>query len=1285
MDETVVNIIGLPLTCNPVKIKVRFQSECDVSIVSVKVDQSKSEIILNSKEDAEKFCKNLPKSIKFGDTVHNLALYEDETASDSVDSSTTTEQELSPTPVAQKEDENLTIQNVQYWDTMVPLPICKYGLLVQFKDETITTKNVHDYFSSNQFSCGGPITRMQCMIDGILILFQDDKTAEKVWKFRPHRIANRPIKIFLKTIPTVYHDKLLYRPQKQNMSDQEIKTLLVGISPKQASPTTVKRYDSNNILISYEADVGHDEFQKIMLEFKKRLNENISQLPKTDCLRVKGFPSDISDEEIIILFENKQRTGGGPVTKIQHLDIDVVLVYFASYEDAMGVINKFKGKTLPVFDTLLKISKYFHFMYDKNNDDIAEDSGSTSDYSITSTLLEGKFRWLVDCKMTDKIRTQYKVKIVFNERDKTITYIGDKDEVAKVQKAVTKMLKNVTRKVLDYVEKDFVTFLLGAKSNPIICKFVFEKLQQQNINAILLVEGDIPFLWGYKNDCESALNEISRRILSVRNVPVPPNVHETESWKTITDLISKGHISVASHVTHVRIVGFHDSIAHAQELLKESLIDEDSEDFIDLKYETGIMKYLLQYCDFNSYCQKNSVEIVKADDNVIRLKGDPKVLKMIKATIKTTIAKVVRKEKQIKKFGIVDFVQSAEGKAIIEETSKAKKTVILCNRCIQPPQNVNMSSDVASVSSQVKSSTNIGGIKIRVKQGDITEEDSDAIVICAGVTFNIPGKMAEAVFDKGGGKIQQELKSSISETLRVTSSGNLHCKRIFHIKTPIIESNISLSLWSALQEAEKQRCGLISVPALGIGIIQTEKIASLMMETFYAFAKDPKTQHVKFINLVVFDQSHLYSFEKALGEIEAKDFPQGAAGVSNGTAAKMPDFVPKYPAQGEKSVSVMLGCLTVSIRKGDITEEKNDAIVNSTGSDFDLSKGLVSTAIIRKGGKRIQEEVRRIRGSDIRATSGGKLPCKKIIHVYTPTTRELFASIIGDVLEIADSEKCTSISFPAMGTGNLNRSGNDIAHTMIKAFSKFSKKNPQTTNLKVVDIVIYDQLQLPFFEKALMEQQESEAKQGNKSDKSWLQTATSFIGEKASSVSSLFSKAILYDEPLQKNVIDQNCIELQFYSSSKDKIEQAVQDIRQKIDKCYLNTPIVDDQLKYLDQNANRDLDAIERRNRVLLSRSDYKISVEGLNSNVLNAVEDIKRLLKKSQPRSFVRPNLSIYTWQYRKSDGEWESFESKIQQELAELYQNGFTTDNLLNLGITVVMLVLQMYRQTRKHFSS
>src|SRR5918911_883598 len=75
---------------------------------------------------------------------------------------------------------------------------------------------------------------------------------------------------------------------------------------------------------------------------------------------------------------------------------------------------------------------------------------------------------------------------------------------------------------------------------------------------------------------------------------------------------------------------------------------------------------------------------------------------------------------------------------------------------------------------------------------------------------------------------------------------------------------------------------------------------------------------------------------------------------------------------------------------GDITKRDVDVIVNAANSYLKHSGG-VAAAIVREGGKIIQEESNRIGfvpvGSSV-ITVSGRLPCKYIIHTVGPRMGE---------------------------------------------------------------------------------------------------------------------------------------------------------------------------------------------------------------------------------------------------------------------------------------------------------
>jgi len=120
----------------------------------------------------------------------------------------------------------------------------------------------------------------------------------------------------------------------------------------------------------------------------------------------------------------------------------------------------------------------------------------------------------------------------------------------------------------------------------------------------------------------------------------------------------------------------------------------------------------------------------------------------------------------------------------------------------------------------------------------------------------------------------------------------------------------------------------------------------------------------------------------------------------------------------------------IVVKRGDITLEDTDAIVNAANSGL-MGGGGVDGAIHRAAGPKVLEECKAIVARQGRLpagkaviTSGGNLKARYIIHTVGPVwsggdrgEEELLASCYRETLHLADEQGIKSIAFPSISTG----------------------------------------------------------------------------------------------------------------------------------------------------------------------------------------------------------------------------------------------------------------------------
>ncbi|XP_033756244.1 uncharacterized protein LOC117338989 [Pecten maximus] len=165
------------------------------------------------------------------------------------------------------------------------------------------------------------------------------------------------------------------------------------------------------------------------------------------------------------------------------------------------------------------------------------------------------------------------------------------------------------------------------------------------------------------------------------------------------------------------------------------------------------------------------------------------------------------------------------------------------------------------------------------------------------------------------------------------------------------------------------------------------------------------------------------------------------------------DVIDKSDIRGKKPVIV----------QGELAKMTSEVIVNTTSTQLKLSQGAVSTSILKAAGQEIQRECNQyhhgVKWGEVAVTHGYKLKCESVFHGALPeyhTDQQLKCMILfmKNCLKKAEERKYKTISFPALGTGNLGYPRDKVAHTMFDTVNNYFEERPDSY-IECVNFVVY--------------------------------------------------------------------------------------------------------------------------------------------------------------------------------------------------------------------------------------
>ncbi|XP_070211847.1 protein mono-ADP-ribosyltransferase PARP14-like [Littorina saxatilis] len=344
---------------------------------------------------------------------------------------------------------------------------------------------------------------------------------------------------------------------------------------------------------------------------------------------------------------------------------------------------------------------------------------------------------------------------------------------------------------------------------------------------------------------------------------------------------------------------------------------------------------------------------------------------------------------------------------------------------------------------------------IKIIPGEIAKSKTDVIVCTTHPSLDLQkGVLSKSIAREGGDAIQQELKKyhenvGAAELGRVvrTSGGNLRCKLVFHLSLPSWRDDHGKAMKSAvkgcLDEASKKKQKSIAFPSLGTGRLgyPSDKVASIMQSAISQWFSDNHRTTLKEAQIIVFpkDTETLQAFKN--NDRHGGGHSEGRGHGHRGGRGRDADH-----SGGPSNCKVKVGKITVMVKEGDILAESCDAIVNSSNDSLDLTKGVVSKAIMKACGQEIVLECSKQKDEMgehgvVVTRVDGLASCRHVIHVSADRFKGDWTEGILAVLRLAEEEGIRSVAMPALGTGGKGANPEKLAQAMQEAVKEFSRES----------------------------------------------------------------------------------------------------------------------------------------------------------------------------------------------------------------------------------------------------
>ena len=169
----------------------------------------------------------------------------------------------------------------------------------------------------------------------------------------------------------------------------------------------------------------------------------------------------------------------------------------------------------------------------------------------------------------------------------------------------------------------------------------------------------------------------------------------------------------------------------------------------------------------------------------------------------------------------------------------------------------------------------VRGRRIELVRGDITKQDTDAIVNAANTTLLGGGGVDGAIHRAGGPAILEEcrrLGGCATGDAKITTAGNLQARHVIHTVGPVYRDGgkkdaeqLASAYRRSLEVATQHGVTSIAFPSISTGAYRypIDDAARIALETVRAFLESAAPDGLQLVRFVLFSEADLAAYERA--------------------------------------------------------------------------------------------------------------------------------------------------------------------------------------------------------------------------------------------------------------------------------------------------------------------------------------------------------------------------------------------------------------------------------------